>query len=161
MSDFKPSRAFSMANRMVVPLIRLGLPIGARRTPMSLLTVRGRKSGLERTTPVALEKRDGGWLLVAVYGISDWARNLEAAGTATITSRRRTTNVDARRLPPVEAGPVLREAITGAPAMVRRMTSPYFTATDQSSAGAWEKEAVAHPVFMLTPTKVPAEDNTG
>jgi len=154
MPDFQPSRAFRFANNMVTPLVRLGLPMGTRRAPMTLLTVKGRKSGVDRTTPVALEARDDGWLLVAVYGTSDWSRNLEVAGRATITSRRRTTTVEARRLPPPEAGPILKEAIMGAPAMIRRMTSPYFSAGDESTPAAWEREAEAHPVFILTPVEV-------
>jgi deazaflavin-dependent oxidoreductase (nitroreductase family) len=150
MADFQPSRSFLLANKLVTPLVRLGLPMGTRRAPMTLLTVKGRKSGIDRTIPVALETRDEGWLLVAVYGTSDWSKNLEAAGRATITSRRRTTTVEARRLPPPEAGPILKEAIMGAPAMIRRMTSPYFLAGDESSAADWELEAEAHPVFILT-----------
>jgi len=152
MADFKPSRAFIAANRMVTPLVRLGLPMGTRKAPMALLTVKGRKTGMDRTTPVALERREDGWLLVAVYGASDWSRNLEAAGRATITRRRRTDAVVARRLSPAEGGPILEEAITGAPAMIRRMTAPYFSADESSPADAWEREAVAHPVFILTPS---------
>ena len=150
MADFKPSRVFMAANRMMTPLVRLGLPMGTRRAPMALLTVKGRKTGVDRTTPVALEKRKDGWLLVAVYGVCDWSRNLEAAGRATITRRRLTTAVEARRLPPAEGGPILEEAITGAPAMIRRMTAPYFSADTGSPTEDWEREAIAHPVFILT-----------
>lgn len=153
MSTFEPSAAFRFANRMVIPLVRWGLPLGTRRAPMTLLTVRGRRSGLDRTTPVAVERRGDGWLLVAVYGVCDWSRNLEAAGRGTLTRGRITTPVDARRLDPGEGGPILREAITGAPAMIRRMTAPYFSATSESSAEEWEREAVEHPIFILTPTR--------
>lgn len=151
MSQFRPSRAFRLANKMVAPLIRLGLPMGTRRAPMALLTVRGRKSGVPRTSPVALAKREDGWLLVAVYGVSDWSRNLEAAGMATVTSGGRTREVTARRLEPAEAGPILREEITSAPAMIRRMTAPYFSATAESPEESWRREAVVHPVFVLQP----------
>lgn len=151
MTSFKPSPLFLAANRMVTPLIRRGLPIGARRAPMALLTVRGRKSGLPRTTPVALATVNDGWLLVAVYGVCDWSQNLEVAGEAQVTRRGRTTKVDARRLSPREAAPVLRESIAGAPALVRRITSKYFKADLDSSLGDWEREAMDHPVFVLTP----------
>ncbi|HSM44526.1 MAG TPA: nitroreductase family deazaflavin-dependent oxidoreductase [Acidimicrobiia bacterium] len=153
MSSFRPSKMFRLANRMVTPFIRLGLPIGVKRAPMALLTVVGRKSGLPRTTPVALETTDGGWLLVAVYGVSDWSRNLEAAGTAEVTTRGRTTSVKARRLTPEEAGPRLRDSIIEAPAMIRRMTAPYFTAHVGSPIDEWEREALDHPVFILTPVR--------
>lgn len=148
---FQPSPMFRMANKMVTPLIRWGLPMGVNRAPMALLTVPGRKTGIERTTPVALERRDDGWLLVAVYGVCDWSRNLEAAGAASITSRGETTRVQARRLESDEAGHVLRDAILGAPAMIRRMTAEYFTADRDSPIELWRDEAVAHPVFVLIP----------
>lgn len=148
---FQPSPLFSLANKLVEPLIRWGLPMGIRRAPMSLLTVPGRRTGLDRTTPVALERHDDGWLLVAVFGVSDWSRNLDAAATATITSRRKTTAVSVRRLGAKEGGPVLREAILGAPSMIRRMTSDYFAADETSPATAWEKETAVHPIYVLSP----------
>ncbi len=151
MSEFRLPPGFGIANRLVGRLIRWGVPMGSRRTPMALLTVRGRKSGLDRTTPVALEVRDDGWILVAVYGVCDWSRNLEAAGVATITLRGRRTPVTAKRLEPTEAAPVLRDAMARAPRMVRRMTAPYFTADTAAPLEEWAAEAVRHPVFLLTP----------
>lgn len=155
MNKFEPSLAFRIANKMVAPLIRWGIPIGVKRAPMALLTVRGRKSGLRRTTPVALAAIDGGWLLVSVYGVSDWSRNLEASSEAEVTIRGETTKVDVKRLPPVEAAPRLRDSIGEAPDMIRRMTARYFTADLDSPIGAWEREAVLHPVFVLTPEGSP------
>jgi deazaflavin-dependent oxidoreductase (nitroreductase family) len=149
---FTPSPAFRIANRMVTPLVRWGLPMGTKKAPMALLTVEGRRSGIERTTTVALERHGDGWLLIAVYGVCDWSRNLEASGEGTIMSRGNMTKVRAARLDPGDAGPILRDAISGAPAMVRRMTAPYFSAQRESPAPEWEQEAVDHPVFILTPT---------
>ncbi len=126
-----------------------------RRTEIALLTVRGRKTGLPRSFPVALAKREDEWLLVAVYGVSDWSRNLEAIREATITIARRTTLVHARRLGPEEAGSILRESMTSAPALVQRMTAAYFTAQAGSDIRAWQQESVSHPVFVLTPSQSP------
>lgn len=155
MSRFEPSPIFRLANRLVTPLIRKGFPMGVRRAPMALLTVRGRKSGAPRTTPVALASTADGWLLVAVYGVSDWSRNLEAAREAEITQRGETTRVEARRLGPREAAPILRDAIAGAPSLIRRMTSRYFAARVDSALEVWEREAIEHPVFLLTPASSP------
>ena len=47
---------------------------------MHLLTVRGRKSGLPRTTPVNLIEYQGRRWLVAPYGEVAWVRNVRAAG---------------------------------------------------------------------------------
>jgi len=118
---------------------------------MALLTVPGRKTGRPRTTPVALATYGEGWLLVAVYGQCDWSRNLEASGMATVTQRGRVSEVAARRLPAAEGGPVLREQMRGAPALIRRMTAAYFNAPLDAPWSAWEQEAVDHPVFELTP----------
>jgi deazaflavin-dependent oxidoreductase (nitroreductase family) len=117
---------------------------------MALLTVRGRRSGLLRTVPVALAPAEDGWILVSVYGVSDWSRNLETARRATITMRGGTTSVDAVRLPPDVAAPILRDAILDAPRLVQRMTSSYFDAGPDSTIADWEEEAVRHPVFHLT-----------
>lgn len=152
MTQFRPSSLFRAANRMVAPLIRTGIPMGVKRAPMALLTVPGRRTGISRSTPVALAAIDEGWLLVAVYGVCDWSRNLEVAGQGTITTKGRSTDVHARRLEPGEAAPLLRESIADAPAMIRRMTARYFSAKPDSPIEEWQREAIDHPVFILTPT---------
>src|SRR5438270_13139737 len=57
--------------------------------PNVLLTVAGRKSGLPRTTPVALINVGGRRWLLGVYGEVDWVKNSRAAGVATITIKGR------------------------------------------------------------------------
>jgi deazaflavin-dependent oxidoreductase (nitroreductase family) len=69
---------------MVERLLRLGVKMG----PMILLTVRGRKSGQPRTTPVAMTEHDGKRYLVGTFGDVNWVRNLRAAGEATLRSGR-------------------------------------------------------------------------
>ena len=65
-----------------------------------LLTVAGRKSGLEHTVPVAYVERDGAYYLAATAGGQpkepQWIRNLRAASDATIEVGRdkRTVSVD-------------------------------------------------------------------
>jgi deazaflavin-dependent oxidoreductase (nitroreductase family) len=150
MDGFRPGRLFRTANRIVAFMLRLGLPIRGRRSPMALLTVTGRRSGQPRTVPVALAPHPEGWILIAVYGDSDWSRNLEAAGEAVISMRRRTIPVEARRPDPEAAAPILRDAMIGAPKVVQRMTADYFDTALDAPVGAWEKEALRHPVFVLT-----------
>jgi hypothetical protein len=55
---------FSGANWILKKLLRAGVPMG----PMILLTVRGRTTGLPRTTPVDLFEGDGRRWLVATHG---------------------------------------------------------------------------------------------
>ena len=90
-------------------LLRVGIPMG----PMILLTVRGRKSGEPRTTPVDLFERGGRSFLVSTHRqeSSNWVRNLRTAGEGVLTrgwSRRAITVVE---LPPDVAGQVLKEVL--------------------------------------------------
>jgi len=63
-----------------------GVPLGPNR----LVTIRGRTSGLPRTTPLAVIAVSGRRWVWAPWGEVQWVRNLRAAGRATITTRSRT-----------------------------------------------------------------------
>jgi deazaflavin-dependent oxidoreductase (nitroreductase family) len=75
-------------------MLGLGIPLG----PNALITILGRKSGLDRTTPVALVEIDGRRWVIGTFGETHWVRNLRAAGEATITVRRRQEVVGAVEL---------------------------------------------------------------
>jgi len=79
-------------------LLGAGVPLG----PNALVTIRGRKSGLPRTTPVAIIEVSGRRWVWAPWGEVHWVRNLRAAGRATITVRRRTEEVSATELDPTQ-----------------------------------------------------------
>lgn len=83
-----------LLNPIALRLLRLGVPIG----PNALLTVRGRKSGLMRTTPVALVEVGGRRWVIAPFGDVNWVRNLRTAGKATLTVGRRQEPVRAVEL---------------------------------------------------------------
>lgn len=61
--------------------------------PSVLLTVRGRKSGIARTTPLLCVPWQGGWLVAGSYFGAPkppaWAANLRAAETVEVRYRRR------------------------------------------------------------------------
>lgn len=75
-------------------LLKAGAPLG----PNGLITIRGRKTGLPRTNPVAIIAVDGRRWVWAPWGGSQWVGNLRAAGRATITVRRREESVVATEL---------------------------------------------------------------
>jgi len=75
-------------------LLKLGVPLGFN----GLITIRGRKSGQPRTTPVAIIDVGGRRWIWAPWGEVNWVRNLRAAGRATITVRRRDEVVRATEL---------------------------------------------------------------
>lgn len=91
-------RWVTMFTPLAKPLLTAGVPMGFN----GLLTVRGRKSGLPRTTPVAIIAVAGRRWVWAPWGEVHWVRNLRAAGRATITVRRRTEEVRAVELDQAE-----------------------------------------------------------
>src|SRR5690349_14409659 len=89
-----PQWVFSFFNPIVKRLLAAGVPLG----PNGLITVRGRKSGLPRTTPVAIIEVSGRRWVWAPFGEVQWVRNLRAAGRATITVRGRKEEVSVTEL---------------------------------------------------------------
>lgn len=104
MSDRKPPWYLRPMNRFVKGMQRLGIPAG----PAQILTVRGRKSGKLRSTPMTPFTHDGGLYTVAGYPGADWAANARAAGAGTLTRGRRSRPVKIVELDPADAAPVLR-----------------------------------------------------
>ena len=77
-------------------VLAAGMPLGFN----ALITISGRKSGLPRTTPVAIIEVSGRRWMWAPWGEVHGVRNLRAAGRATITVRRREEEVSATELDP-------------------------------------------------------------
>jgi deazaflavin-dependent oxidoreductase (nitroreductase family) len=119
---------------------------------MSLLTVRGRKSGQPHTVLVLLVEQDGERFLVAPYGVVQWVRNLRAAGTATLTRGRRSETISVRELEAKEAAPVLKQYLL---LPVSAGVRAYFDATKDSPLEAFEREAARHPVFQILSVEEP------
>jgi deazaflavin-dependent oxidoreductase (nitroreductase family) len=135
-----------LGNLFTTTLLRAGVRLNGFGRPMYLLTVRGRKSGQPRTTPVVVIEQDGQRYLVSPYGIVDWVRNLRAAGQAILTRGRREERVQALELPSREAALALKKLLAGnLPAF---LTDP-LGVTAKSSLEQIERATAEHPVFML------------
>lgn len=67
------------------PIARRILRAGPLLGPNALITVRGRKSGVPRTTPIALVDIDGKRWVIGTFGDTNWVRNLRSARQATLT----------------------------------------------------------------------------
>src|SRR5438128_4178991 len=129
-------------------LLAAGVPMG----PNVLITVRGRKSGLPRTTPLTIVEISGRRWLMAPYGEVNWVRNLRAAGRATITVGRRKEEVTAVELGPTEAAGVIRDVL--APHARRsRLGSWFVRGVDKSDIDHREEAAEGRPVFELHPAE--------
>lgn len=141
-------RFVRMANVFTTTLLRAGFKLVGFGSPMYLLTVKGRKSGLPRTIPIAVVEQQGNRYLVSPYGLVDWVRNLRAAGEAILTRGRSIDDVRAVELPPADAALVIKEFIaSGNP------IGHFFGVTAESSQEDFERTATAHPVFLLQSAK--------
>ena len=131
-------------NTMSAAMIKLGIsPEG-----LHLLRVRGRKTGLLRTTPVNLIEHQGRRWLVAPYGEVAWVRNVRAAGQAELLRGSTAERIQLREATTEEAVPVLRAYLR----QLKLVVGPYFDVTPSSPDAAFVAEAPRHPVFLLTGT---------
>jgi deazaflavin-dependent oxidoreductase (nitroreductase family) len=83
---------------MFNPLARRMLGAGFPMGPNALMTIRGRKSGEPRTTPIALIEIDGRRWVSSPFGDVNWVRNLRASREATLTIGRKHQGVAAIEL---------------------------------------------------------------
>jgi deazaflavin-dependent oxidoreductase (nitroreductase family) len=72
------------------------------RGVLSMLSVRGRRTGTWRSVPVAVLEFEGQRYLVSPRGNTDWVRNLRSAGTARLKRRGRTEQFEAVEVPTAE-----------------------------------------------------------
>ena len=125
----------------------LGVPAG----PMTLLTVRGRKTGRPHTTPVGSFKLEGHRYVFDTFGNADWVRNLRAAGEAKVGRGWRGKQVTAVQLSIEEAASVLKEIL--APYAASRIRSSFlkmgYSLNKDSTMADYVREAKRHPGFEL------------
>jgi deazaflavin-dependent oxidoreductase (nitroreductase family) len=126
--------------------------------------VLGRRSGIERTTPVTLLEFEGHSYVHATYGATGWGRNLRAAGAATVIHPGgRRSPVHAIEVPPEEAAVILRRALESSRQvrLLRRMLGSrvrppvallrrYRIRVDDTPQD-YLAEAQRHPLFELRP----------
>ncbi|MEU0789099.1 nitroreductase family deazaflavin-dependent oxidoreductase [Amycolatopsis sp. NPDC005961] len=130
------------ANVVVTALLERGIPVNGRTG--YLLTTRGRKSGVDRTTPVNVLEVGGDRWLVSPYGQVGWVHNLRADATARLRRGRTRETWSVEEADAAAAGPVLRAYVRKIP-----VTAPFFDAKLSDSAEAFAAEADRHPVFRL------------
>lgn len=97
---------------------RTGGRIGGKAsggTPVLLLTVAGRRTGVPHTTPVGWFEHDGGWLVAGTAGgmpqEPQWFRNLRKARTATVEIGRDRHRVAVRVLGQEERDRLWRDVV--------------------------------------------------
>ncbi len=136
-----------LLNPLMKSFLYLGVPAG----PMTLLTVRGRKTGRSHTTPVGLFKLQSRRYVFDTFGNADWVRNLRAAREAVIGRGWGRKQVIAKELSFDEAALVLKEIF--APYLASRFRSSFlrmgYGLTKDSTIDDYAREARRHPGFEL------------
>jgi len=138
--DGTPPRWLAVVN----PLMRTAARLGA---PVVVLTLRGRRSGRLRRTPVSPMELDGARYLVAGYPTAQWVHNARAAGTGELATGRRCEAVRLVELSADEARPVLREFPVRVPSAVSVMVGAGVV--PDGSPDAYERLAGRCAVFRL------------
>jgi deazaflavin-dependent oxidoreductase (nitroreductase family) len=107
-SALRVPKSVFIFNPVLKFLLAHGVPLGVN----GLVTIRGRKSGQPRTTPLAILSVSGRRWVWAPWGDVDWVRNLRAAGRATITVRQQTEAVRATELDAAQRVAFFRDVLT-------------------------------------------------
>ena len=137
MSEVKPPPLWMV--RLNVAILRRGLKIGSQY----LLSVRGRKSGEMRSTPVSIATIDGSRYIVAAFSEAAWVQNVRAAGSGTLSRGRDVERVRFSELPVGERGPILRVFLDQVRGGVR-----FFGSADPDAVVT---AAARYPVFRVEP----------
>lgn len=127
-------------NRMVTSRVSKGKQAGN----VFLLTTLGRKSGLERTTPVTLVVTSSDRYLVAPYGVVGWVHNIRAAGLAELSRGDETEEISVTELDAESAAPILKQYVQEV-SVVRS----FFDADKDAPVTEFAIEASRHPVFKI------------
>jgi deazaflavin-dependent oxidoreductase (nitroreductase family) len=135
-------------------LLTAGVPLGFN----GLITIRGRTTGLPRTTAVAIIAVSGRRFVWAPWGEVNWVRNLRAAGRATITVRGRKEEVTATELNPTERIGFFRD-ILGPLARGIPLGTAFIRLADGVDLRDPVKAADGRRVFELHPIETPASRN--
>jgi deazaflavin-dependent oxidoreductase (nitroreductase family) len=98
-------RMLRLFNSTVASSTKMGISVKGSR----VLSVRGRKTGEWRSTPVNLLSYEGKRYLVSPRGHTQWVRNMRAAGGGELRVGRRVERFTATELPDDVKPPLLRE----------------------------------------------------
>jgi deazaflavin-dependent oxidoreductase (nitroreductase family) len=141
--DFRqPNLLDRILNRLFGLLLKLGIGLAHNY----LLEVRGRKTGKVYSTPVNVLEYKGKKYLVAPRGYTQWVRNVETSGEATLVQRAERTKVRLRSVADEEKPEILKAYLDRFKLTVQR----YFPIAAGSPAEAFKSLAVRYPVYEIT-----------
>jgi len=133
-----PSRSLAFVRRVAGPIwLRIGF--------VAVLTVPGRRSGAPVQVTLFPVEVDGTWYLLSQYGVTDWVRNLRAAGRGELRRKGRTETFTA-----IEVDGDERDRVIAA--FHAKTPKPFGRDFDQ------RRSAADHPTFRMAP---PGQDAGG
>ena len=140
-----------LSNGLSRRLLRAGFPMG----PNTLLTVRGRTSGEQRSAAVAVARIDGRRYVIGAYGDVQWVRNLRASSEADIKTPHGTEHVLAQELDRAAATEFFATTLPGYianfPWIGRVFGRALFSLVAPEIFTDPERAATTRPVFELRP----------
>jgi len=126
------------ASRFMVINRRIAGPIWRRFGITAILEVPGRRTGKPQTVTLIAWEVDHVPYVMSQYGVTDWVRNLRAAGHGEVLHKGRTRGVNAIEVQGEERGNVIA-------AFEKRTPKPFRRDFDQ------RPDAADHPTFRLEP----------
>lgn len=136
-------RATLSPSRSLALIRRVAGPIWLHSGFVAVLTVPGRRSGAPIQVTLFPVEVDGTWYVLSQYGVTDWVRNLRAAGRGELRRKGRAETFTATEVDGDERDRVIA-------AFHSRTPKPFSRDFDQRPSPA------DHPAFKMEPTRQPA-----
>lgn len=127
--------------------IALAARLGISLSGAQVLTVRGRKTGKQRTMPVNPLTFEGRRYLVAPRGDTHWARNLRAAGECELRLGRKRETIRVTEVSDEEKPPILRAYLD----RWGNVTASHFGVSKPATDEEIARVAPRSPVFRIEP----------
>ncbi len=124
---------------------------GIAPSDLVALEVRGRKTGRPRVTAVTWVEVEGQRYLVSPRGMSEWVRNVRAAGGDAIIRHGAPVHVRLEEIPSDRRAPVLRAYLR----KTKRATQSLFGLRPDAPLEEFAAIAERHPVFRIVEASDP------
>ena len=138
----------NFTRRLIDAVSTSGIKRGIGRSQRYLLTVAGRKTGTQRTTPVSLVIDGQARYLVAPYGEVAWVRNARSAGLVTLARAGRIEEFKLTPVDPAQGGRILSRYVKLEPVI-------------DGVEGTFTKPALSDPAAVKFVGNVPAGKPSG
>ena len=137
----RPTRLTRTMNRFVGWLASRGLMPSDTIT----LEVKGRRSGMIRSSVVTWVEQGEGRYLVSPRGETEWVRNVRAAGGEAAVRHRGRQTVRLEEVPAEERAPIIKAYLT----KTAKATRQHFGVDPKAEIKEFEAIAARHPVFRI------------